>query len=1166
MFTEKAQAVIDTAKDTAFADGKTELEMAALLSAMVSQPQACLLLADCLKMEPDNLKACLLLNVKPASCPQKLPLSTHVRSVLKTASSMAQEIPDPHRPGLIDIRHIAAALAASPSACEMIHQTPISQEDGLKKIAEWLQQDSQNPALSELLDRIRKMRGLLLERLFGQDHAVQAFVEGVFNAEVTAAADSQRRCPRAVFVFAGPPGVGKTFLAELGAACLDRPFKRFDMSAYSGHQQNEALVGIARSFQGAHPGLLTEFVEKNPEAVLLFDEIEKAHQNTIFLFLQILDAGSLEDKYHERPVSFRDTTIIFTTNAGKTLYNRPNQSGVHTANAAFHRQTILDALKTEKDPQTGLPFFPEAICSRMGTGYPILFNHLGINELEQVVRNEFRRVCRLLERQYYKNMQVDELVPICLVLREGARADARTLRSGAERFVKTEIFNFCRLFKTERLEDIFEQVDSVQFALESSPDFLEPEVRRLFLPEQKPCILLAADAKTCQLFQKHLTQIDWQTAENAQEALQILAEKDVDLVILDIWMGESASPLSPSLKDFDHVPAAARRLDKGQELLRKIRERLPNIPIYLLSLVPSDQQSEPVQTTDEELLFACVRGGGARGMIACGFLDEKSDGWEQQQKLFESSLLDTARRLHREKQAALMAREHKVLAFDTVPRMNHQTRTITIVLRNLRIRHAIAAADAGEILDEVQRPRTRFEEVIGAQTAKEELLFFIDYLKNPRRFAAMGLKAPKGVLLYGPPGTGKTMLARAMAGESNAAFLPVSATNFVTIWQGSGPQNIRDLFARARRYAPAIIFIDEIDAIGKVRLGGPGGRAEENTLNALLTEMDGFTSESPEQPVFVLAATNFSIDGGAENAGRTLDPALVRRFSRTILVDLPERAARLEYLRLRVQTCRNCRISTKILDSIAERSSGLSIAHLETILETASRTALKAGRPLTDAILEETFESVRFGQARPRSADEVRRTAYHEAGHAILYWQSGQWPAYLSVVSRGKHGGYMDRSSEDIESTRSQSRPELMAEIRAALGGRAAEILLFGPESGLSTGASADLEAATRLARAAVCCYGMTDEFGLLAAPELLKYEAALGSPLYQKVNEIVQTLLARQMQMTFEILKNHRGHLDSLAQALISRERLSRDEVRQILPEPPISASDAIHSNSSST
>ena len=328
------------------------------------------------------------------------------------------------------------------------------------------------------MDRLRRLRSDLLTKVFGQDHAVHSFVEGLFNAEVVASADSDRKSPRALFVFAGPPGVGKTYLAELGAAALNRPFKRFDMSAFAGHEQHETLVGMPKSYRDAHGGTLTEFVEKNPNAVLLFDEIEKAHTTTIQLFLQVLDAGSLEDKYHERSVVFRDTTIIFTTNVGKKLYDQPNMSGVHCANAAFHRRTILDALENELNPGTGTPYFPAAICSRMATGYPLLFNHLGVNELECVARTELSRVAGLLERQYYKQVGFDDALALCLVLREGAKVDARTLRSQTETFVKTEIFKLLQLFETERLEDALRGVDRIGFTLDTNWRSGSPRSRR----------------------------------------------------------------------------------------------------------------------------------------------------------------------------------------------------------------------------------------------------------------------------------------------------------------------------------------------------------------------------------------------------------------------------------------------------------------------------------------------------------------------------------------------------------------------------------------------------------------------------------------------------------------------------------------------------------------
>lgn len=1167
MFTDRAQRIVDTAKDFAFSAGSSHLNIKAFLAAVAAKPEAGVLLADVLGMTPEALRSACPVLPEPAACPGKLPLDESVSAMLETAKAFAEEVPNPHQPALIDLPHLACAIALSQEACLLLSATPQLRDAVMSRLAAWYDKEEKTPDIRDLTERLRQMRVDLLAKVFGQDHAVHAFVEGLFNAEVVAAADTKRRAPRAVFVFAGPPGVGKTYLAETGASYLDRPFRRFDMSAYSGHQQNEELVGMSKSYRGAHPGVLTEFVEKNPDAVLLFDEIEKAHINTIHLFLQILDAGTLEDKFHERNVSFRDTTIILTTNAGAKLYDRPNQSGVNTANASFHRKTILDALETEKDPRTGEPFFPPAICSRMATGYPVLFNRLRVNELDRVVQSELHRVANLLEKQYYKSVSFSDLLSLCLVLREGARSDARTLRSQTEIFVKTELFKFCQLFKADRLDEVFDQVEAIRFAVDETEIVRDSEIARLFEPTGRPRILLIADQDIAALYREYATDIEWRCAMSQDSALEILANEDIDMVLLDIWLGRSEqTSFMPATADhFDHTPAAARGLDKGQELLRKVHDRLPNMPVYLLALADSEDGHDGAPVVDDELFMACVRGGGSRGMLVSRFVDGMVPGWQEHRDQLAASLAATCRRLHREKAADGLAQERKTLVFDTVPQVDTANKGISIRLRNLRIARAVAAADAGEVLDDVERPRTRFEDVIGADSAKEELKFFIDYLKNPRRFTALGLKPPKGVLLHGPPGTGKTMLARAVAGESNIAFIPVSATSFVTMWQGSGPQSVRDLFARARRYAPSIVFIDEIDAIGKVRSGTPGaGHGEEMALNALLTEMDGFTGATPDRPVFVLSATNFKVQSedqaSPERSSRTLDPALVRRFSRTILVDLPDAASRKKYLAMRLKDAKGARISVSVIDLMAEKSTGMSIANLEQVIETAGRNAMKKGGELSDDLLMEALDTLREGESKEWSPEFLESTARHEAGHTLMYWLSGWLSPEVSIVARADRGGGMRRSEAEMK-RESLTREELLARIRTALGGRAAELLYYGP-AGLTTGASGDLENATGIARQIVSVYGMDGEFGLLATPEMLKHAEAIASPEYQKINDAARKILEEQMAETRKLMEANRPHLDAIAGALLKKNRLYRADLVEILP--PVKANDRASGQSS--
>ena len=1180
MFTEKAQLIIDAAKDRDFTLRREQVSVESLLAAIGQDNEAAVRLGECLcGGEVTRLRALCPEFGSPGPCPGTMRPDAALRRLLETACELAGSdgVPDRIHPGLVGVEHLVCATAMSAEAVELLGEevSVIRREQALAYLAEWLSESARGVSLGELIGRLRGLRAELLSRVFGQDHAVHAVVEGLYAAEVTAPADRQRKRPKAVFVFAGPPGVGKTYLAELCAAHLKRPFQRFDMTAYSDHQAHNQLVGFAPSYRGAHPGLLTGFVKKNPDAVLLFDEIEKAHLTTIQLFYQILDAGRLEDKYTEEDVSFRDTIIIFTTNAGRSLYENPNRSGIAAANAGYHKQTILSALANEKNPADGRPAFPPAICSRLAQGYPVMFNHLDANELVRIADAEMRRTGNLLERQYFKAFGHDELVPLALVLRQGARVDARQLRSEAEQFVKAELFKFCSLFSGQRAEEVLEEADRVQFTLPDS-ERQRPEIAELFQPTDRPAVLLAADEGFIELCCRQVPEIRWVAARSPEEAAEQLAVEEVDLVLLDLWMGagrtgggaESAEWIDTRSAGFDHVPLAARTLDLGRRMLRLLHERFPQMPVYLLSLAgePAGQQGEPTarrptsifqtiamdarhgesgwpepsgksrrRAVDDELFLACVRAGGARGLVATNFgtpaaIDEAS------RQQFVAALREIALRLYRERVARRLARERKALVFETLSRIDPDRRVLEIRLRDLRLARAVDAADVGEVMSETERPATRFADVLGATEAKKALGFVVDWLRHPKRYAAMGLRPPKGVLLTGPPGTGKTMLARAVAGESDCAFCQASATSFVTIWQGSGPQNVRDLFQRARRYAPAIVFIDEIDAIGRQRTGGPGGRAEEETLDALLVEMDGFAAESGP-PVIVLAATNLA---------EQLDEALKRRFDRIIEVDRPARADRLEYLRRAFEKRKNSKVSAELLQRLAEQSAGMTIANLERVVQEAGVTAAQEGRPIDDALLEDAFERIRMGEAKETPDPEtLLRIARHEAGHTVIAWLGGNRPYQVTIVGRGAAGGYMERKPEEERII--YTKAELEQRICESMGGRAAEIVCYGSEQGLSSGVASDLQHATQLAVRMVSDFAMDDQIGHIALGELAGRDGTPG-PMSEQVARAAERIVKQQLERAVSLLRENKPQLDRLVEALMEKDRLTEPELADLL------------------
>ncbi len=944
-----------------------------------------------------------------------------------------------------------------------------------------------------------------------------------------AGADTKRKRPAGLFLFAGPPGVGKTYLAECGAEWLQRPFLRLDMSSYGVANEMDSLLGSPPVYRGAKPGILTGFVSRNPNALLLFDEIEKACTAVIHLFLQILDAGRLQDKHTEEEVAFRDTVIIFTTNAGKSLYDDQNASGVQKANAAFERAAILDALRTEVDPRRQTPYFPEAICSRLATGCPLMFNHLRVGDLARIAEAELRRVADLLEQSHGQRYEFDPEIPLALVMREGAATDARTVRARAEAFLKEEVYGVCRLFGDQRLDESVAAIREV--AVELDRRNAGEAAAAVFGEAGTARVLFAGGQISGKLYAEALAgKIEWRTASTADQVLDLLAKETVDLVLLDLTMGAveaGAESGSATLAAFDFAPGSARRFAEGQKVLERLRTRMPQVPVYLFD--PAGQTGG----VDRELLAACMRAGGARGVVETTLLAAPGCDPLLQRDLFVGEIEGLARRLRQERTAAELGARSQVLAFDTAPALEGPR--LRIRCRNLRLTRAVRGADAGALVSDIERPATLFADVIGGGAAKEALTFLRDWLKDPRKFAAAGIDVPRGVLLTGPPGTGKTMLARALAGESNCAFLAESASNLTGKYVGSGPENVRKLFERARRYAPSIVFLDEIDAVGVNRAEvrpGHTGHAESMTLNQLLTEMDGF-SRNPALAVIVIAATNHE---------EKLDAALKRRFGRVIEVELPASAERLQYLRARLAAKAAHTVSDAVLERIALQSAGRSIADLERVLAEAAVMALGAGGVIGDAILSEAFEKVLLGTARANP--DPLRTARHEAGHALAMCEQGSPPVYVTIVGRGNAGGYAAYGDPGERGT--LTKPEMEARIRSLLAGREAERLYYGPEEGFSTGPSNDLERATGIAEAMVYELGMSEAAGPLRLDRRRPLPPETAERCHRAVREIVEQQGARVREM----LERRRGALARVVAARVEKHRLLQSEILALLAE----------------
>ena len=452
--------------------------------------------------------------------------------------------------------------------------------------------------------------------------------------------------------------------------------------------------------------------------------------------------------------------------------------------------------------------------------------------------------------------------------------------------------------------------------------------------------------------------------------------------------------------------------------------------------------------------------------------------------------------------------------------------------------------------------KVTFEDVAGADEAKQELEEVVEFLKHPKKFNDLGARIPKGVLLFGPPGTGKTLLAKAVAGEAGVPFFSISGSDFVEMFVGVGASRVRDLFDQAKKNAPCIVFIDEIDAVGRQRGAGVGGGHDEReqTLNQLLVEMDGFAAN---EGIIIVAATN---------RPDILDPALLRpgRFDRQIVVDKPDVRGRLAILK--VHTKGKPVAGDADLDILARRTPGFTGADLSNLVNEAALLAARRNKKqIAMAELEESIERVMAGPERKShvmSDDEKKLTAYHEGGHTLvgMMLKHADPVHKVTIIPRGRAGGYtlMLPKEDRAYATRS----ELMDRLKVAMGGRVAEEVVL---QEISTGASQDIQQASRIVRSMIMQYGMSDVLGPIAYGESQNHQVFLGRDFNHQRNyseEVaceIDKEVRRYMEEAYEecrkIITENRDKLELIAQALIERESLSAKELEELLSTGKIAA-----------
>lgn len=913
------------------------------------------------------------------------------------------------------------------------------------------------------------------EEVEGQDYACHAVKEQLFGI----LNKTNKTGPAALFFFAGPPAVGKTLLAQKIGEALGRPFERFDMSGYSDKEAPISLFGLNKSYKSAAPGRFTTYIKEHPISVILFDEIEKAHVTVRNNILQMLDKGAVYDLFYERDFSVRDCILIFTSNVGKNAYDTGNPYNLSTTPIS----TVIKALEEEKCPFTGEPYFSRELVSRFASGKIIVFNRLHPEVLHRIAVKHIKEICRYYHSEYNIGIKIDEdAIADIILFSQGGDADVRSIVRAVKEFFSQ---NFERMVETVSANGHGGRICGIRYCTD----------------------LLSAKSEAAKVFDggkdARILAFGGRITGGISKAMKVrttIVSADNCLSIHDI------KRLCPAIAI---VGITKQNEAKAKELFDNVIDA--GVPTY-------------VYTKDNNIVLTYYAENGA---VDC-FTPRRPTA-------FNDWIMGAVRGIDLSRVARQLFRANKVITFSTAYKYSKRTCVVDVTLSDFATQIAYGGGESSMFAGRASIPDVTFGDIIGAEEAKRELRPVIRQLKNHGEYERNGIRMPRGIILDGPPGCGKTSVAKAVANAAGLPFITLNATEFLSRWVGEGEQKLRDTFAVARRYAPAIIFIDEIDCIAKDRTSDAAEMSHtEGLTNALLSELDGFNSQNVA-PIFVIAATNFDTHSGDSK----LDKAFLRRFDKKIHLDLPKVSDREQFIVRELSKYDFSTVSKAFILSIAKRSVGWSLADLNLVIQNAIRhSESDSGFLLTNGVLEEAFASFNAGERKVYDEQTMRKTAYHEAGHAVIAELLGLRPAYTTIVSRGSYGGYVQYSSEDKFDI---SREECLNRICVAMAGRAAEVCFY-DNGGITTGASGDIRSATNMAMQMVCIYGMEKD--------MLCYIDQGKAADNDGVRKRVQDLLVEQYGRALQLVRDNADKVDVVAKALVERESLTDSELSVLISD----------------
>ena len=936
--------------------------------------------------------------------------------------------------------------------------------------------------LADLITKCAQLSEYLNEKMPGEREAVHLFVQNYFRCEVSAL-ENEDRTVGGVMLFAGPPEAEQERMIYLAGKFLDMEV------TYPGK-----------------PEEMWEILDKSPKLFILIDEMEAGRPEMFGFYNRVISEGaSAVNISDQREVNYKQAIIVYTTNEGAELYE--DRSRRFSSLPPISVLPYLHDVFEKKFTQDGVWQIPESVIrdllSTFNSQNIILFNYPGIQSAIGAINRGISVCEKEISEKYDLMVRSDpRLLPLLLYsCNDVERWDSLVDTSGL--VLKNEIYEVGR--HLDNVSDTLASLQEIEFVVDTED--CDEATRALFEDDEEYTILyLGSSDDLGDVSLKEGVKVI--CCSDEESIMQKVTEGDVRFVLADISYSPYGEQKYLSIDD---------RKTVGMSVFELISKKLPCVPLYVA-------EKEDFAKHDEDVLIE----RGARGFVKMDDPARISD-----------RLHEIGNTLYLQRKADELSAHRMTLKYNTSQRISDNADYAEIRFYDFRIEKA-EFTSGKYMINDAERPKEKFADVIGAEDAKKELQFFINYMKNPKPFMMNATQPPKGILLYGPPGTGKTMLARAMAAESEASFFAATGAGFADKWVGESEKNIRRLFATARKCAPSIIFIDEIDSIGKQRDGHDTHGEKE--LNTLIAEMDGF-SQDPTRPVFVIAATNAGIDGESSNNGSVLDAALTRRFARSIKVDLPNKEERQKFLKMELSKLKACQVTDDGINSLADRTPGMSLALIKNVIDTAGRKAAMDQTPMDDDALMNALDEYKFGEEKKWDAETAWATAVHESGHAYINVLSGEKPSFVTIVSRGGFGGYMAHG--DDEDKFGYNREDYLWMIRTSLAGRVAEMEFFGKEKGTNTGFSSDLQHATHYALRMICLLGMDDSRLYSLDPGTV-----LNSPLAGEVMDQVSRLLHDEMEETSRLVHEGRDRIEALATYLKDNNQATTEVIMECLGE----------------